>query len=637
MYENPINFNQPQKISGQKKSILWFLIIAITITAIVGGFYFWQKEAKPSYIQGYRLVNEKISQSAAIVIHLPKVIEKSIVQQNIQFYPEIEGKWLTSDNEKEIIFKPEEKLKLNRYYSVQLTFTQSEETTIKDDFLVVENPKIIAVFPKEDSEAPETSEITIVFNRPMVPLTTLGYLEEKDIPVTITPATQGRFKWITTRNLQFIPDDRLIRSSHYKVKIKSGLVSMDNLKVKSQESEFITRKLRYLNLTQGKTIYNQPISIYFNQQVDLEKTNREVSLRNNTTGKEISFIAEYAFESNKKLGEKEYDKKKTWTFGNINISNLVATLSNQFAINWSSQEKETEKDINQSVVRVYPKEDRFGREKFWDFENSYSLTIRKAYPSEGDIILDESRNVNISVPSIIRNITAESERTKYAEPNFFDPQGKLWVNFYEEINLDKSKIIVQKLKDIGYGEKCKDEGLKISKDIECEKVPDKERIYISFQNEKIGLGERLEINFERVVNINGLVVNKEPIIRHITSYPELKILKTAPTDNSSGASLTEFVFCSNSPISAPNKEDYKKHFKTNLDYELYSWGNSYKIRRWYSGEKCQVGEFRTNIRYGLMPLADYSLEFKLEDVFGQKLDHSLKFTSGQMPSSHLSF
>ena len=629
---------QPKKVGFKKIVVLGLIMIAI----IAGGFYFWSQrvtEVKPEYGQIYRLVPEKISQSAAIAIHLPASIDKATAQGNVKFNPEIEGKWLTSDEESIIIFKPKEKLNLNRYYSVQLTYAQSPETTIEADFLAVEDPGIIAIFPKEGSEAPETSEITIVFNRPMVPLTTLGYLEEQDVPVEITPYTEGRFKWITTRNLQFIPKESLQRSAHYTVKIKSGLVSMDNLEVKGQEREFITRKLRYFNLSQGETIFSQPISIYFNQPVDLEKTKREITLRNDTTGKEIPFVAVYASESDEKSSGGGYGV----------INNLIAGIADQFSIQWpfGGEDQKVSKDANQSIIQIYPQEDRFGREKFWDFENNYSLTIRKAYPAEGDIILDEGRNTNIQVPSIIKEITAESEKTNWAGSDFFDPQGKLWVSFYEEINLDKSKITAPKLKDTGYGEKCKDKELQISKDVECEKVPDKERIYMTFKGEEIGLGERLEVNFERIVNAEGLTINKEPIGKDIVSYPKFKILSTQPANNAGGTNLTDFVFCSNSPIAAPSREDYGKYLKANLDYELTSWANSYRVDRWYSGEKCGVGkcgvgkcgvgEFRTNIRYGLMPLADYSLEFNLEDVFSQKLTHSLRFTTGQMPSYYLNF
>ncbi len=642
-------FDYFKKLSKEKRFILILVIIAIVGT----GFYFWQKgvptDVKPAYSQTYRLVNEKISQSAGITVYLPGAIDKLIAQENTKFYPEIEGQWIDSGKEKIIVFKPAEKLKLDRYYSARLAIAQSEETIIKADFLAVEDPKIIAVFPKENSEAPENSEITIVFNRPMVPLTTLGYLEEQEVPVKITPATKGRFKWITTRNLQFIPEERLARSSHYKVKIKSGLVSMDGLDVKAQEKEFITRKARYLNLTQGEIIYNQPVSIYFNQPMNLEKTKREISLKNNTNGKEISFIAKYASgpglpETQLEILDRgddrgEYDKEKDLVFGNINIDKLFAGLTNAFGINlWPFKNKEKkEEKINQSILQIYPKEDRFGREKFWDSNNDYSLTISKAYPAEGDIILDESRIANIRASGIIKSLIAESERTKYAEPGFFDPQGKLWISFYEEINLDKSKITALKLKNIGYGEKCKDEEQRVSRDVECEKIADKKRIYITFKEAEIGLRETLEINFEKIVNIDGLALNQEPIFRDIVSYPEFKILSVFPGNNSAGASLTQFVFCSNSLISAPAKEDFGKHFEANLDYELYSWGNSYKVNHWYSGEKCRVGEFHTNIRYGLMPLADYELKFKLEDVFSQKLDYSSGFTTGSMPSKHLNF
>ena len=611
--------------------IIFILIIGIVFL----GFYFWQKmraPADPGYIYGYRLVNEKISQSAFIVINLPHEIDKSVAQNNVKFDPEIKGIWLDSKNEKEIIFKPDEQLKLNRYYSVQLTIVQSEKSTITADFLVVENPEITAVFPRENSEAPEDSEITIVFNRPMVPLTTLGYLEEKNVPVEILPATAGRFKWITTNNLQFIPEERLQRSSNYTVKVKPGLVSMDGLEVAGTEIKFVTRVLRYLNLSSGRTVYNRPISIYFNQPVDLERIKREITLTDTTSGKEVPFIAEYAVKEERSLAEEEKEQR-IYVFKELD--NLVAGIASAFGFQINLRRSVREEDINRSVIQIYNQKDRFGREKFWDFENKYFLKINKAYPLEGDIILDSSRSTNIQVEGIIKDFTAESQRTRYAAPSFFDPQGKIWIEFYEDIDLAKSRITAPKLREIAYGEKCK-EGTG-SGGVECEKIEDKKKISLIFKSYEIGFAERLTINFERVVNIEGLVINREQFSRDITSFPEFKILRTSPTDNSDDASLTSFVFCSNTPLLVPAKEDYEKHFKANLDYEFNSWGSSWRVDRKWSAEVCDIGEFRTQINYGLVPLADYSLEFKLEDIFGQKIDFSLKFTTGKMPSEQLNF
>jgi len=57
----------------------------------------------------------------------------------------------------------------------------------------------------------------------MVPLTTLSELENKNIPVTISPPTPGKFKWISTRTLQFIPTSGLYGSAHYSVDVSPRL------------------------------------------------------------------------------------------------------------------------------------------------------------------------------------------------------------------------------------------------------------------------------------------------------------------------------------------------------------------------------------------------------------------------------
>lgn len=612
-----------EKVKKFFKANYKFFFLFLIIFLILFGFYFWEKEKfpKPGYIEGYRLVPEKISQSAKIPIFLPPGIDKEYAKRNIKFEPEIKGNWVKERGffvfaaQNVIYFQPSEKLELNHHYLVQLTTPKGE--ILREEFLAVENPEIIAIFPKEGSEAPENSEITIVFNRPMVPLTTLGYFKEKEVPVEIFPKTEGHFKWITTKNLQFIPKERLKRSSNYTVKVKDGLVSMDGLPVKGKEIKFSTRHLRYLHLTEGKITYNQPISIYFNQPVDLEKTKKEIKLINDTTGKEVPFIAEYG----KKTKEEEKSFEKEEVFGKFN----------KFLARIITFKKEKREEVDQSIINIYPKKDRFGREKLWDFENSYTLIINKAYPTEGDIILDEKRETNVFVAPIIENVWAESERTNYASLDFFDPKGKLWVSFYEEIDLTKSKISTNHLKEIGYGEKCKKES-----EI-CEKIQDKKKIYLIFKSEEVGLGEKIEINFEKITNVEGLVINKEPIKKTITSFPKFQIFKTSPAPNSSNADLTRFIFCSNSQISAPPKEEYKNKIKANLDFEINFWGSSWRVKYPSPGEICAPGEFHTEINYGLMPLSDYFFEFDLEDVFGQKLKYSISFSTGQMPGEYLNF
>ncbi|MDP2927027.1 MAG: alpha-2-macroglobulin family protein [bacterium] len=622
----------------QKKTIL---LAVLVIGTIIFYFYLAPKKLPQTYQESYRLVPEKVSQSAAIPVFLPPNVDRSSAQKNIRFQPEIEGKWLgqeskranvlasllsavSPENENIVYFKPKSELNLNRHYEVELALAGGEGK-IRQDFLAVENPEIIGVFPSQGSETPENSEITIVFNRPMVPLTTLGYLEEKNVPVEISPQTPGRFKWITTRNLQFIPQERLLRASNYQVRIKAGFVSLDGLEVKPVTNDFITRRLRYVDISREQILYDQAVAIRFNQPVNLDKTRGEISLIDNATGRPISFIAEYQNENG--AGQKAVLKTlKDW--GNF--------LLRPFARTKPSSAKD-QKEENLSTILVYNQKDRFGRERFWNFNQSYSLRINRAYPLEGDIALEEGGQTDVSIPNIVQSVSASSERTSYADPGFFDPQGKLVVSFYEEVNLDQSRINVPKLENIVYGEKCRDEEEAIYSEYDCEKIINRKALIISFKADQIGLGETFEIVFERIVNSRGLTINREPIRQNVVAYPQLKILSTSPANNAEEASVKELVICSNSPLLAPETKDLKEYLKADLDYTLNYWWPSYRVNYFYSGEKCGLNEFHTNIGYGLMPRSHYQLQLKAEDLFGQKTEPSLNFTTGPIPPEDLNF
>lgn len=594
------------RVEFYKKASLKVVSLLVVLAIIIGLGYIFQREPtiiKPAYSQVYRLVNEKISQGAPVVFYLPQGIDKESAKQGIKFSPEIKGNWQIIQDEDKLLFKPEKDLTLNNYYSVELTTPTGE--LLRTDFQAVKNPEIVAIFPHEGSETPENSEITIVFNRPMVPLTTIDYQSQMDIPVEITPVTKGRFKWITTSILQFIPEERLIRSSRYQIIVKPGLISMDGLPVEGKSIEFTTRKLRYVGNNTGKMIYNQPFIIYFNQEVDLGKIKKEITLTDTNTKKELPFIAEYGKKSAEGIEE---------------------------PIDGSPWQEVTD----ESVIYVYNQRDSFGRARFWDFEKSYFINLKQAHPAEGDLILDQPLWSLLEITGPLENLSAQSHRTDHASPDFFDPQGKLEISFYEEVDISRSKIIAPALKEIVYGEKPEDD----SQYNETRMVTDKKKILLSFESSKIGRGEKLEIILNKIVNLEGLTINREPIKKVITSYPELKILKTSPANTTSGADITNLGLTTTTPLRLPSPEEYKNYIKSNFPYELYIWGRPFRVYDKVYQERgltANPGDFVTWINWGIMPNLDYSLELNLEDVFGQKAKVNLAFISGKMPGMHLRF
>ena len=379
---------------------------------------------------------------------------------------------------------------------------------------------------------------------------------------------------------------------------------MDGLSIKNFEHRFVTRKLRYQTIHSGKTVYNQPITVRFNQPVELEKTAREVRLKNTTMDKEVNFIAEYGI--------------------------------NRIYNNETKEYKETE---DRSVILIFNKQDKHGRPKLWDFKNNYSLSIKSAYPPEGDIALKESREVNIQVTDIIQSISAESERTTFAGQKFFDPEGKLWVKFYEEVDLAKSDIQANKLLSFDYGKKCRDESddLVISREVECEKTADRTRVFFVFDHTKTNYGEGLELSFNKIINISNQRINPSPIKEYIKVIPKLRLLRTIPNDNSKSTKLTELTLCTNSPLTPPAKEDIDAYLRFNLAYEFKRWNGS-RLVPWNSERyKCFPGEFQTDIYYGLMPERDYKLNLKAIDHFSNEASALINFKTGKMPERFLNF
>ena len=71
--------------------------------------------------------------------------------------------------------------------------------------------------------------VNVTFNQPMVPLGTLEFLAEEEVPVQIVPTLPGRWKWVGTKTLTFEHDsatiDRLPMATEYVATVPAGAES----------------------------------------------------------------------------------------------------------------------------------------------------------------------------------------------------------------------------------------------------------------------------------------------------------------------------------------------------------------------------------------------------------------------------
>ncbi len=580
-----------------------FSLFFATIVIVAGLFIYNYQDTHivvRQFTNVYSFVPEKISKSAPVPINLPEGIDEETARKSISFSPEIEGSWQIEEIAGVVIFTPKKPLQSGVYYAVNM---DTGELQMSGDFYVDEDPKIEAVFPVAGSESPEDSEITIVFNRPMVPLTTLTEQEKIELPISISPATPGKFKWISTRNLQFIPETTLIPSSDYTIEIQKGMYSLDGLAIAPLTHQFVTRPLRYEYVSNEQIGYRSPIVIDFNQPVDLDKTKKKISVAKQDSN-DLSIEVEY--------GEITYYDQK-------------------------SRKSVTEADT--SKLFVYQKKDARGRSRVWDFDTTYNVAITGAVPMAGTKDLTEGRNVTVSVPNIVETVAAQSDRSSLVRPDLLDTQGTLTVTFYDEVDKNQSDITSKGLKEVKYAERCKTDelGNTIRLGSGCEKEEDKKTLIFSFKADQFATDEAFNLALKKVKTPDGFQINPEPINLALKTYPVFKILRSFPQNQSANAALDGMHLCTNVPLKDPGEVGLSSYVKTDGYIVFGRWSQSWYLETTDPYNHCQAGEFETNLRYGLLPETDYGISLSLSDEFHQTANTQLSFKTGKPKEQYTRF
>ncbi|MCS7184184.1 MAG: MG2 domain-containing protein, partial [Patescibacteria group bacterium] len=273
---------------------------------------------------------------------------------------------------------------------------------------------------------------------------------------------------------------------------------------------------------------------------------------------------------------------------------------------------------------VYPKEDLLGRTKIWNYQKKFILKINKIYSLEGNLYNDLNLEYSFLTPNIIKDIFAQSPRLSYVNKDRFDPKGRLIVSFYEEINLSKSEIYGDFIEQINFvGTSAKD-------------------IYIDFDEQKIGPDQNLKVVFNKVYSKNDLLINSEPIIENIKTYPKLKIISAFPLFSKDNVNPAEMLFCVNNPIKGFNNKKTLDYINIESNkpvrlidvkegsYFYFYYEDEYHKRDDFIKNHCQEG-LTYVLRYNLLPFTDYKINLRITDVFDQKDEINLEFTTGDIP------
>lgn len=121
------------------------------------------------------------------------------------------------------------------------------------------------------NDVPAQSQIVLAFDRDMVPL---GRMERdaSEVPVTITPSPDCRWRWIDTQNLACNPANggHLRAATAYTVTIAAGFVAQDGSKLQSASiHRFVTTlpRVQYANVGAWSGPAMPEVQVHFNQPV----------------------------------------------------------------------------------------------------------------------------------------------------------------------------------------------------------------------------------------------------------------------------------------------------------------------------------------------------------------------------------
>ena len=172
--------------------------------------------------------HQKITSESKLYMHFPDKMSEVSVFKNLEKPEGIEGEMYWDNNV--LIFEPEEKMEEGKTY----TFRAKPETRLASGrplnkkmefkFTVGGPPELSTHFPTKDAtDIPTDSNISLVFDRPIIPLsaihtkTTKKY--NKELPIAISPKIEGKWRWLGTSTIKFEPKNELEPATVYKVRV----------------------------------------------------------------------------------------------------------------------------------------------------------------------------------------------------------------------------------------------------------------------------------------------------------------------------------------------------------------------------------------------------------------------------------
>jgi hypothetical protein len=459
--------------------------------------------AYPQIIQQLPLPGERLGLKPVIEIVFDRPMQPEKTAEAWQFV-DADGKPLAGKtswgNSQTFQFRPDGALKAAQTYTGIFSVAASaadgsnlpQEARI--EYYSTDELIVGQVFPADKaSDVDNKSAITVIFNKPVIPLMTREQQASLPSPITIQPALSGTGTWVNSSVYVFKPETGLKSGTTYQLSVNGGIKDTTGTPLAKQYSWSFTTRAPYVsdlglkNFGQGysdnipNVLLDQIFIVTFNQPMDQASVAAALSLRNLETGQNSPVKLDWDTNSTV-LTITPANRFKVASFYNLMIAETAraqdggtfmqpyltklstvplpsissttpsggsqSTFSSVVSVNFNTQMKS---DSMQNRVKVFPEPKtpvklfyREGQNRLdiMGFEPSLEYVVR-LLPGMSDIYGNAIKS-EYSFSFKTAGLSPQARLVTPSYPLIYRPQSEQGV-FFEYTNLDSAKISLYSL------------------------------------------------------------------------------------------------------------------------------------------------------------------------------------------------
>lgn len=232
---------------------------------------------------------DELPVDGAIDVYFDQAMDRASVESAFSVTPSVTGTFTWLDDAT-VRFTPSAPLERATRYTIAIGagakskagLALTEAYTFNAD--TIGFLEVTQVLPAPDTEGVEVdAAITVMFNRPVVPLGLSADAGELPNPLTLDPPVSGKGEWLNTSIFVFHPEKAFAGSTAYKATIKSGLTSTEGSLLDEDFSwSFSTLPPSVVSVEPSlgalDVRLDSPVTITFNQEMDRASTEKAFGL-----------------------------------------------------------------------------------------------------------------------------------------------------------------------------------------------------------------------------------------------------------------------------------------------------------------------------------------------------------------------